>query len=142
MKMNFRFKNATLASLAGALLLAASPVSALEPIRQEAHINNSLRAALVADQIRKTCPTIDARMIKAWRELEKLKSYALKKGYDPQTIEAYVESRDEKRRMRGEAAAWLAGQGARGGDQAAHCAVGRQEIAKGSLIGQLLRDKG
>ena len=58
-KINFRCKNAVLASLAGALLLAASPVSALEPIRQEAHINNSLRAALVADQIRKTCPTIE-----------------------------------------------------------------------------------
>lgn len=122
------------------MAMMAGQAIAIEPIRQEPHINNSLRAALIADQIRKTCPTIDARMIRAWNELRALKNYALGKGYDPETIRAYVESREEKRRMRGEAAAWLAGQGAKSGDQEAHCAVGYREIGAGSQIGRLLRD--
>ena len=68
-----------------AALAAAAPVWAQEPLAQEQHINDSLRAGRIGDVIRKTCPTIDARMFVVFSKLEALKQYAVKQGYkEPQ----------------------------------------------------------
>ena len=131
-----------LKALTIAAILAASPALALEPINQEKHINDTLRQGFIADKIADTCPTIGPRTFKALNELEKLKNYALKKGYTAAEIRAFVTSDAEKARGKREAAEWLAANGAPEGDVEAHCAVGRAEIAKGSFIGSLLRDQG
>lgn len=120
-------------------LLMAAPVFAAVPLQQEQHINDSLRAGRIGDVIRKTCPTISARMFTVLGKIEDLKRYALSKGYSRDEVEAFIKDPDQKARLRAEAAAYLQKAGAVEGQPETYCAVGEAEIAKGSLIGELLR---
>ena len=133
-----RFKSLIVA----AVLLGATPALALEPINQEAHINKTLLQGFIADKIADTCPQMEPRKLRALGELNKLKDYALKKGYSAAEVRDFVTSKTEKARGKKLAVEWLAKAGAKEGDVQAHCKVGRDEIAKASLIGYLLRDKG
>jgi Family of unknown function (DUF5333) len=72
-------------------------------------------------------------------KIEDLKSYALDQGYSRDEVEAFIKNKDQKNRLKAEAAAYLAEAGAVEGDPESYCKVGRDEIAKGSLIGELLR---
>lgn len=128
--------------VAFALSLIAAPVFALEPINKEQHINQTLLQGFIADKIDENCDSISARKLKALGELMALRDYALDKGYSAAEVKAFVTSKTEKKRGKAEAAQWLMAQGAVDGDQASFCKIGRDEIAKGSLIGQLLRDDG
>lgn len=128
-----------LAPLVLAAMMMASPAAALVPIAQEKTINDTLRQGFIADAIADTCPTMEPRKLRALNELLKLRDYALGQGYAAAEVRAFVESKTEKARGRAEAAAWLVARGVQPGDAAAHCAIGRAEIAKGSLIGRLLR---
>ena len=130
-----------LKSLALAVSLIASPALALEPINTEPHINETLLQGFIADAIADTCPTLGARKMRALNELMKLKDYALKQGYSASEIRAFVTSKEEKAKGKAKAADWLAKAGAKAGDAEAHCRIGRDEIAKGSLIGSLLKDE-
>lgn len=123
-----------------AFALIAAPALALEPINTEKHINETLLQGFIADKIDDNCDTISARKLRALSELNSLKNYALEKGYSRDEVKAFVTSKTEKARGKAEASAWLKAQGAVEGDQASYCQIGRAEIAKGSLIGQLLRD--
>jgi hypothetical protein len=129
----------TLIPLALAALLAAGPAFALEPLPEERFINDSLRAGRIGDVIRKTCPTISARMVTVYLKIEDLKKYALDKGYTRPEIEAFIKDPVQKKRLRDEADAWLAAAGAVEGQPQTYCAVGEAEIAKGTLVGQILR---
>lgn len=117
----------------------ATPAMALEPLSKEAHINGTLLQGFIADAIADNCPTMRPRKLRALNELTRLRDYALKKGYKAAELRAFVESKTEKARGKGEAAAWLKKQGATPGKADAYCKVGEAEIAKKSLIGQLLR---
>jgi Family of unknown function (DUF5333) len=132
-------KRLTLTLGFAALLAAATPVLALEPLPEERFINDSLRAGRIGDVIRNTCPTMHARMFVVLAKIEGLKSYALEKGYTRDEVEAFIKNKDQKNRLKAEAAAYLAAAGAVEGDAESYCKVGRDEIAKGSLIGELLR---
>ncbi|MEZ5798464.1 MAG: DUF5333 domain-containing protein [Paracoccaceae bacterium] len=121
--------------------LSTTPALALEPINTEPHINGTLLQGFIADKIADTCPTLAPRKLRALNELEKLKNYALKRGYTAEEIRAFVTSKTEKKRGKAEAADWLAKAGAVEGDSDSYCRIGRDEIAKGSLIGALLRDR-
>ena len=122
-----------------ALMALASPALALEPLPEEIHINESLRAGRIGDVIRKTCPSISARMFTVLGKIEDLKRYATDKGYSREEVEAFLKDSEQKARIKAEAAAYLAEAGAVDGDAESYCRVGRDEIAKGSLIGELLR---
>ena len=121
------------------LSLLAAPALALEPINREAHINESLMAGRVGDVIRNTCPTISARMLVVYSKLKELERYARDKGYSEEDFKAFTGNGAEKARMKAQAQAYLAAAGAVEGDVESYCKVGRDEIAKGSLIGELLR---
>ena len=123
-------------ALIGAVL--ANPAAALEPLSQEKYINDRLIAARIADRIRRTCPTIDGRILYAYGEARKLKSYAQKKGYSNAQIDAFLDNRQEKDRIYAVAEDYLKRKGARADDPQSFCAVGRQEIANRSVIGSLL----
>lgn len=125
-----------------ALTLIAAPALALEPINTEKHINQTLLQGFIADKIDDNCDSISARKLKALGELMALRDYALDKGYSRDEVKAFVTSKTEKARGKAEAAKWLKAQGAVDGDQASFCKIGQAEIAKGSLIGQLLRSDG
>lgn len=128
-------------SLTVAALVLATPGFALEPINTEPHINGSLLQGFIADKIADECPTLGPRTLRALNELEKLKQYALKKGYTAQEIRAFVTSKTEKARGKAQAAEWLKKAGAVEGDPESYCKIGRDEIAKGSLAGSLLKDQ-
>jgi hypothetical protein len=121
------------------LSLFAAPAFALEPINSEPHISETLIAGRVGDTIRNTCPTISARMFVVYGKLKDLERYARDKGYSEADFTAFRNDETEKNRMKAEAAAYLQAAGAVEGDADSYCKVGRDEIAKGSLIGELLR---
>lgn len=129
----------TFAALVLGLSLIAAPLAAKPPLRDVAEIDNALLAVGLADEIRKTCDDIDARMFRALSFLSELKDRAGALGYTDEEIEAYVTSKAEKRRMRARGEAWLAERGASPDDEAALCRLGRAEMAKDSAIGRLLR---
>lgn len=129
-------------AIALAFTLIAAPALALEPINQEKHINETLLMGFVARAIDDNCDSISARKLRGLGELMSLKDYALDKGYSREVVTAFVEDDAEKARRKAEAAAWLKKKGAVPGQAAAYCTIGAEEIAKGSLIGQLLRSDG
>lgn len=120
----------------------AAPALALEPINTEKYINETLLQGFIADRIDDNCDSISARKLRGLSELNALRNYALEKGYSSQEVRAFVTSKTEKARGKAEAADWLRARGAVDGEQDQYCKIGRDEIAKGSLIGQLLRFHG
>ena len=122
-------------ALAGAVAEAAPP-----PLSQNDYINDRLFAAAVGDEIRKNCGSISARMVYVLVQLQRLKSYARSQGYTDAQMEAYVEDKAEQDKMRARRDAYLASHGVTKGDEASYCALGRKEIAAGTITGSLLRD--
>ncbi|MFT4151407.1 MAG: DUF5333 domain-containing protein [Paracoccaceae bacterium] len=121
-------------------MLAAAPVAAQSvALNKNTHITNSLVAGRAGDVIRNTCPTISARMFTVWRKMEDLKSYALAQGYKEPEVRAFLKDKTEKARIRKLADEYLAKAGAKPGDVESYCRVGRNEIARGTLMGSLLR---
>jgi len=131
--------------LVAALVLAFAPQfaqsAALTPLPQEQHINTSLMAGVVGDEIRRNCPTISARLLVAWFKLEGLKRYALKKGYKRDEVRAFIKSKVQKKRIHALAERYMAAHGVKPGDSASYCRLGEAEIARHSLIGALLWKK-
>ncbi|MEC3860041.1 DUF5333 domain-containing protein [Mesobacterium sp. TK19101] len=129
--------------LTGALVAAllAGQAHALPPLREVKQIDDGLLAVAIADELRKRCDTLDARMFRALNYLSSLKDAARGLGYSDAEIEAYVSSKSEKDRMRARGEAYLKTKGVTIGDYAAYCTLGEDEIARGSAIGKLLRVK-
>lgn len=128
------------ALIATAAICAATTVQAqnLPPLSQERYINDRLVAARVADRVRKTCPTLDARMIYAYTQARALKRYAEDKGYTGAQIEAFLDSKPDKQRIYAVAEAYLTQNGAQKDDPQSFCRIGEAEIAAGSVAGSLL----
>ena len=129
------------AALALAAVLAASPLAAgsdLPPRRENARIVNSLVAAMVAEGLRRGCPSLHARFFVALRKAKALERYALSLGYSREQIDAFITSPEEKARIIALARAYAAEKGVVEGDKETYCRLGREEIAKGTLTGQLL----
>ena len=82
---------AAAAALAGAPMAQARP-----PLRDVAEINDGLFAVAVADEIRKECRSISARMLRALNYINALEKRAQELGYSKQEIKAYVKSKEEK----------------------------------------------
>lgn len=123
-------------ALAGGITPAGA--RALEPLAQEKYINDRLIAARIADRIRRNCPSINARLLYAYGEARKLKRYAERKGYSPEEIDAFLDSKEERKRIYAIAEDYLRRNGAREGDPESFCRIGRQEIARRNIIGSLL----
>ena len=117
----------------------AAPVAAQSKIAADAHVTEVLLAARVGDVIRNTCPSISARFLAVYGEMNALKSYARGQGYSEDEVKAFLRDPAEKDRIKALAAAYLAKAGAREGDAESYCVVGRDEIAKGTRAGSLLR---
>lgn len=131
--------SATLGALLGLGLGMQAPAAQAGSLAQEADINQRLMEMSVADEIRKRCDTISARLFKGLSLMRELKAEAMARGYSVAEIEAYVTDKEEKRKMRGRADAYIRERGAAPNDGPSLCVLGRDEIAKQSRIGQLLR---
>ncbi|WP_425039557.1 DUF5333 domain-containing protein [Primorskyibacter sp. S187A] len=119
----------------------ATPVLALPPLSDVAEINDGLRSVKIADEIRSHCGSISARMLVAWSTLDGLKRRARNLGYSAEQIEDFVKSKADRKRLEGEADAYMAARGVTRGDDQSYCALGRAEIQSGTPIGALLRER-
>ncbi len=121
--------------------LSAAPAFANPPLRDVAAVDDALLDLGIADIIRKECPDISARMLKAVNYVWGVKAQARDLGYSEAEIEAYVDSDAEKARMRARGKAFFKAKGVDTSDPQSYCALGRAEIQKSSRIGSLLRAK-
>lgn len=121
--------------------LTALPAQALEPLNQEAYINDRLVSARVADRIRRECPSISANMLKAFGEAQALKAYAQRKGYPDAQIDAFLDDRKERQRIYALAEDYMRKRGVKDGNADSFCALGYAEINARSVTGSLIRKK-
>jgi hypothetical protein len=123
------------------VIAMATAALALPPLSENEYINDRLIQARVADRIRKECDSINARFAYAYSQARALKQYALDQGYTEAEIEAFLDSRADKDRVKAAAEAYLAANGVVAGDAASFCALGIKEIAAGSVAGSLIYER-
>ena len=121
------------------LSLTAGPLSAKPHLRDVPSVDGTLLAVGIADEIRKNCPDISARMLKALNVIRGVGEQARALGYTEAEIDAYRKSDAEKARLKAKRDAYLTEAGAVSGAPEGYCALGRTEIEKGGQIGALLR---
>tara|TARA_R110002049_G_scaffold23545_2_gene83281 strand:+ start:93851 stop:94261 length:411 start_codon:yes stop_codon:yes gene_type:complete len=123
------------------LTTTATTAAAKPPLREVAAIDDALLDIGVADIIRKNCPDISARMLRAVKMAWDLKAKANDLGYSDAEVDAYIDSDAEKARMKKRGAAFFKAKGVDTSDPQSYCALGRDEIQKSSRIGSLLKAK-
>jgi len=121
--------------------LSAGAVQAKQNLRDVKAIDDAVFDVAVANKIRKECPDISARMLRALKMYNSAKSHARSLGYSDAEIEAYADSDTEKARLRAKGEAYLRAGGVVASDPQSYCALGRKEIQKSSRIGSLLKEK-
>lgn len=109
------------------------------PLPTEEHINTQLIAAQAGDILRHTCPQIHARMFVVWDKMFMLRNYALEAGYSEAEVKKFLSDPVQKARVQAAAKDYLETRGAKPGDVESYCQVGRDEVAKGTLLGQIIR---
>ena len=124
--------------LIAAALLLATPAAALEPLSQNSYVIDRLVQARVADVLRRGCPSIDARMIRAFAAARALKKHALDQGYSEDQIEDFLHSREERQRIYAMADRYMVEHGVVNGQPETFCRLGRDEIARQTVAGSLL----
>lgn len=132
---------AAVLALCLSLSFLGTPVGAKPPLRDVPEIDDALFDLGLADQIRKNCSTINARMLKAISYVNRVEQRAKALGYSKAEIEAYTDSDAEKDRLRAKARTFFRTRGVDPSDPESYCAVGLEEIQKSSRIGSLLRAK-
>lgn len=125
----------------GVVLASTGSSFADQPVGlpNEPHVTAMLVEARVADRIRKECPSIEGRRLRAINEARQLKAWANRQGYADDEIRAFLENREQKNRIYDLAAARLARNGATPGVPESYCAAGHAEIRSSTLAGSLLR---
>lgn len=112
-----------------------------DALRNDAEIENGVLVAAIGDIVKDSCPDLAERRTRSLLMLNDLVSRARSLGYSVSEIRAYVEDDAEKDRVKAKARTWFTQQGASVGDPASICRVARQEMAAGSPVGRLIREK-
>lgn len=107
----------------------------------EADINEGLVYIAAADKIRRECSSINGRMLKAQRYANLLRGIARDRGYTDAEIDAYLDNKEERAKVRAQRNVYFESQGASNLDPASLCTLGHAEIARKTKIGYLLRAK-
>ncbi|MCX7566248.1 DUF5333 domain-containing protein [Sulfitobacter sp. F26169L] len=123
------------------IVMSAGGVSAKQNLRDVRAVDDAVFDVAVADEIRKKCPDISARVIKALSLYRSVRAHARSLGFTDDEIDAYADSDQEKARMRAKGEAYMNANGVVASDPQSYCALGRKEIQKSSRIGSLLRIK-
>ena len=124
---------------AAVLATALTGAARADGLSDEAEIRDALLVVGMAYEISRKCDSIDARTVTGIRTLLNLKSRARELGYSNAEIDAYVDDKAEKKRLEGIARGQLAQLGVVADDPETYCTVGRDQIAKGTGVGRLLR---
>lgn len=121
------------------MIVAATSAQAKSDLRDVESVWNGLLKIGIADEIRKKCDSIDARMLRAITRLTGIQNEAKSLGYTRDEIDAFRNSEENKAEMRAEGEAYLEDNGVVLDDAETYCALGRVEIENASEIGTLLR---
>ena len=124
---------------AAVLATALTGTARAEGLKDEAEIRDALLVVGMAYEISQKCESIDARTVTGIRTLLNLKSRARELGYSNAEIDAYIDDKAEKKRLEGIARGQLVQLGVVAEEPETYCTVGRDQIAKGTGIGRLLR---
>ncbi|QFU08353.1 hypothetical protein PARPLA_02952 [Rhodobacteraceae bacterium THAF1] len=127
--------------LLGAVLSATvgtGAAAAQTGLEQDQTVLQGFYAIGLADEVRKNCPTISPRLVRAYTFLKSLESYAKNAGYTDADIDALRDSA-ARDRLEAQVRSDLSARGARPGNTAGYCQVGREEIARGTQAGKLLQ---
>lgn len=122
-----------------ALVLAAGTANAKQPLEEVESVTSGLLWIGIADEIRNTCPSISARMIRALGYINDIQNEAKSLGYSKAEIDAFRKSDANKAELRRRGEAYLQANGVDLNDPNSYCVLGRAEIKKSSQIGALLR---
>lgn len=125
--------------IAAALAASLGQTAQAAGLKDEAEIRDGLLVVGMAYEISEKCGSIDARKLRGITTLLNLKSRARDLGYSSEEIDTYVDDKAEKKRLEGIARAQLVQLGVVPGEEETYCAVGRDQIAKGTGVGRLLR---
>ncbi|MDD9922039.1 MAG: DUF5333 domain-containing protein [Boseongicola sp.] len=117
----------------------ASPSVAMQPLHENPTVVNGFYTLGLADELRKNCDDLSPRWLRAYNYLKALEKFARKSGYSDAQIEELTKNRAEKEKLRVRIRADLKKRGASPENPEGYCTVGREEIAKGSAAGRLLR---
>ena len=123
------------AALLGAMLSTAASAN---PANVE-RVTDGLIAAGMAIELDDNCGDVRVRMLRGLNFLQGLKNHLQDLGYSNAEIDAYIDNRDEKQRLKDIAQERLFALGVRADDPATYCIVANAQIAEGTQVGQLLR---
>ena len=126
------------ALILAAALFAVPAFAQPVPLAEEPHINEQLIAAQAGDILRKTCPSVSARMFVVWEKASALQEYALAAGYSEEAVKLFLKDKAQKARVKAAAFDYLATIGVVEGDVESYCKAGRDEIARQTLVGSIL----
>ena len=121
------------------LALTTSAGMAQAGLSQENDINDGLLVLAVADKIRRECDVIGGRLFTARSYAKQLRELATDRGYSDAQVDAYINDKMEKAKMRERRNAYFASKGASNLDPDSLCVLGRDEIARGTQVGKLLK---
>jgi len=121
------------------LMAGTASAEARVALKDDRTIENGLVIVAIGKVLYKTCNEITPRRIKAFGFARSLQSRAKSLGYTDAEIDAYLDSKKDKARVKAKAAAYLKSKGAKMDDPASICAVGRKEVAAQTGVGKFLR---
>lgn len=130
--------------LALALIIPATDAVAqtLPPLHEDRRVRASFYAAGMADIIRNNCSELSGRDLRGLRYALALRSYAFDKGYTRDDVDTLLKNEQQAEILRQQIVRDLGRRGATPGNEEGYCTVGREEIARNTLAGRLLRDDG
>lgn len=120
-------------------LTVGSQAAGAQSLAQDPTVRQGFYAIGLADEIRKNCPGISPRLVRAYTFLKSLESHALQSGYTQDDIEALKDDDAARSELEAQIRADLAARGASPGNAAGYCQVGREEMGRGTAAGRLLR---
>ena len=88
--------------LAVTTLLAATPAAALAPLHKNPTVVNGFYNIGLADEVRRNCDQIDARMFRAFSYIKSIERFARDAGYTAEEIDQFVDNKSEKEKLRRE----------------------------------------
>ncbi|MBU2982079.1 DUF5333 domain-containing protein [Lentibacter algarum] len=127
------------AALASMMMVTAA--SAKPDLSTVKEIDDKMLQVGLALEISEQCNSISARKVKGVSFLWSVKSRANALGYSDDEINAYRKSKANKARIRARGEDYVKSKGLDPKSAADLCTLGKAEIAKGSVIGSLLRAK-
>ena len=128
-----------LAAACAALALAGPAAADLPQLEEVEVINEGLIAAGIAHEIGDECPTIRTRLLRGVNFLQGLRDYARDLGYSREQIKAFENNSAHKSALIDIAYARMEARGLDRDDPESWCRIGREEMAAGTQVGQLLR---